>query len=164
MRISRTIAASSRARGILAGLSLLAVIAPPILAQDVTGAWDVRWAQAVRVNGDGSVEIQKWGDAELVLEQDGSRVTGSWTTDVLERVQWRLSGTIQNGRLRLEATDHDSTNEELAIVERIDWEATVRQDGIEGHVFLVIRGRQRAPGRRPFAATRAGTGEVLKHH
>jgi len=31
-----------------------------VLAQDLSGDWDVRWAQAVRVNRDGSVEIQTW--------------------------------------------------------------------------------------------------------
>ena len=40
-----------------------------VLAQNLSGDWDVRWAQAVRVNRDGTVEIQSWGSADLSLVQ-----------------------------------------------------------------------------------------------
>ncbi|MGD8281993.1 MAG: hypothetical protein PVF69_12610, partial [Gemmatimonadota bacterium] len=36
----------------------LVLVPAPALTQDVSGDWEVRWAQAIRVNGDGTVEIQ----------------------------------------------------------------------------------------------------------
>ena len=144
----------------LAVTLLLAVLAPwwtatEAEAQDLNGEWDVRWAQAVRVNADGTVEVQRWGDASLALQHSGEQVTGTWTTEVRERVTWAVTGTVRDGRLLLVATEHDSANDELAVVERITWQAEVKDDRLEGHVMLVIRGRQREPGRRPFTAARS---------
>ena len=108
---------------------------------DLTGRWDVRWASAVRVNRNGPVEIQKWGEALLVFEQDGESVTGTWTTNVPETVTWRLEGTFREGRLRLGSLGHDSDNPELDIVEGLAWQATYTDDRLEGHVSLRIRAR-----------------------
>lgn len=120
----------------------------------VEGRWEVRWAQAVRNNGDGSMEVQRWGDATLELSVDGARVEGVWVTDVLERVVWTVEGTVDGATVRLEGTENDSSNPELDIVDRITITATVAGDEIEGTVRLHIRGRDRPPGARPFSGSR----------
>jgi len=91
-----------------AGLGLLLLIGTvaDVRAQDVSGDWDVRWAQAVRVESDGSVEVQAWGDAELHLVQDADRLTGTWTTHVLDGyVAMRFQG------MRREPARHPFTAE-----------------------------------------------------
>jgi hypothetical protein len=147
-------------RRLLVGIAVaFGALAPGgVSGQDVSGTWDVRWAQGVRVNRDGSVEIQRWGDAELVLSQQGDRVTGRWTTHIVETINWSVSGTLQSGRLRLEATEHDSENPELEMVELIEWDGTLDGDRIEGHVSLTFREMRREPGARPFTATRTPGG------
>ena len=134
--------------------ALLASAPAPGKAQDVSGDWDVRWAQAIRVNTDGTVEIQAWGDAELSLRQEGTRLTGTWTTNVLEEVHWPVTGTLEGERLTLRATENDSDNPELDVVEQLAWEGTVTADGLEGTVAMSFRNMRRPPAARPFTATR----------
>lgn len=148
-------------RPIGAVLALLALACPfPTLAQgtssvsDIEGRWDVRWAQAIRNNADGTVEIQRWGDAILDLSATADGVEGSWTTEVIERVVWTVSGTWVDGVLRLEGTENDSANPELDIVERITLSARLSSGELEGEVRLHIRGRDRAPSARPFSGER----------
>lgn len=133
----------------------LVLVPAPALTQDVSGDWEVRWAQAIRVNGDGTVEIQRWGDATLTLRQDGARVTGTWTTNVLEEVNWPVAGRLEGDRLTLRATENDSSNPELDVVEELAWEGTVSPDRIEGTVAMSFNGMSRPPGERPFTAIRA---------
>jgi hypothetical protein len=141
--------------GSAAFAAVLALAPAPALAQDVSGDWEVRWAQAIRVNGDGTVEVQGWGDAALTLSQDGALVTGTWTTNVLEEVSWPVSGTLEGDRLTLRATENDSANPELDVVEQLVWEGTVSPDRIEGTVAMSFKGMNRPPGERPFTAVRA---------
>lgn len=141
--------------------AVLALAARPVGAQeapDIAGTWDVRWAQAVRVNRDLSVEVQGWGDAILQLEQDGSELSGTWTTEVRERISWSVTGSILGERVTLRATEHDSDDAELAIVESIEWTGSLTGGELHGHVMLRIGGRDREPARRPFTATRRGGG------
>ena len=126
--------------------------------EGVTGTWDVRWAQAIRSWPDGRFEVQGWGEAELVIERDGERLVGTWTTEVRERVVWTVEGVETEKGLRLTSVGHDSDNAELAIVESITWEAELEPDGLEGTVAMRIRGRDREPALRPFTATRSGGG------
>ncbi len=124
-------------------------------AQDIDGSWQVRWAQAVRTHADGSMEIQRWGDAELVLSSDGDSVFGYWKTNIQEPVQWELSGQLENGGFRLVGTEHDSTNPELDVVERIEIRGSVEGGTISGTVELRFEGRTRPPSPRPFRGSRA---------
>jgi hypothetical protein len=142
--------------GAVAWLALLVVSSPVADTVDVTGAWTVRWAQAVRVNADLSVEIQGWGVADLVLDQQGDRVRGTWTTEVVERVTWTVEGSIEGDRLELRSVESDSDNSELAMAESITWRATVSGEQMEGIVLLGIRGRDRPPAERPFSGCRTG--------
>lgn len=135
-----------------------AVSSAAAAGQDVSGSWNVTWAQAVRNNQDGAQEIQKWGDATLSLHQQGERVHGEWTQTVLERVTWKVEGTLVGDRLTLSATDHDSTNPQLAQVQEMRWRATLAVDGLDGEMTLVFRGAQRSRPWRPWRATRAGPG------
>lgn len=158
---------STRRRAVACtGLLLLALAAAPVpmVAQDASGTWRVRWAQAVRTHADGSMEIQRWGDAELVIEQDGPQLVGSWTTNVLEPVTWSFEGTVEEGRLRLTSTGHDSTNPELAIVERMTWSGEVDGGNLTGTVSMHFRGRERAPSPRPFTAERSSPGGAPPGH
>jgi len=135
-----------------------AVSSASAACQDVSGSWNVTWAQAVRNNRDGTQEIQKWGDATLSLHQEGERVYGEWTQTVLERVTWKVEGTLVGDRLTLSATDHDSTNPQLAQVQEMRWRATLASDRLDGEMTLVFRGAQRSRPWRPWRATRAGPG------
>ena len=139
---------------------LLAVTWPrPMAAQDVAGTWTVTWAQAVRNNRDGTQEIQKWGDAVLVLAQDGDHVSGEWTTTVLGRVTWKVEGSVQNGRLILSASEHDSNDPQLAQVGEMRWRGTLDGDRLEGEMTLVFRGAERPRAWRPWRAARARGGQ-----
>lgn len=141
-----------------AGLGLLLLIGTvaDVRAQDVSGDWDVRWAQAVRVESDGSVEVQAWGDAELHLVQDADRLTGTWTTHVRETVRWTFEGTIQDGRFSLESAGHDSHNPELVVVEGVHWEGALVDGRLDGYVAMRFQGMRREPARHPFSAEPVG--------
>ncbi|MEM7416737.1 MAG: hypothetical protein AAF389_14625 [Gemmatimonadota bacterium] len=136
------------------GAPLPALSQAPAPETEIEGRWDVRWAQGIRNNADGSIEIQRWGDAVLDLTVADGLVEGSWTTDVLERVVWAVSGQWQDGQLRLEGTENDSGNPELDIVERMTLSARLIDGALEGEVRLHIRGRDRIPGARPFTGQR----------
>lgn len=123
-------------------------------ADSAAGSWRVTWAQAVRNNRDGTQEIQKWGDATLILKQDGEQVSGTWTSTALDQVTWQVSGTFRDGRLVLEATENDSDDPQLAVVERMRWRATLEGDRLDGQMTLEFRGRGARPW-RPWRAERA---------
>ncbi|MCH7565669.1 MAG: hypothetical protein IH968_17790 [Gemmatimonadetes bacterium] len=122
-------------------------------AAGLTGEWDARWASGVRHNLDGSIEVQRWGDALMVFEQDGDSVTGSWTT---WGVTWTFEGTVQGAHLHLRSIRHDSDNPELDSLEAIVWDATLTGDRLDGYIELLIRGDAREPARRPWSAARRG--------
>ncbi len=75
MQVNRT-PTTARSPTVFPALLLMLATPAGIAAQDVSGDWDVRWAKAVRVNRDGAVEIQGWGDADLTVVQDGEHLTG----------------------------------------------------------------------------------------
>lgn len=152
----------------LTGLLCLLLILPatPVqaIAQEVSGTWQARWAQAVRTHADGSMEIQRWGDAQLVIEQHGSQLSGTWTINVQERVTWTFEGTLEEGRIRLSSTGHDSTNPELAIVDRMTWSGAMEAGELSGTVSMHFRGRERPPAARPFTAERSQAGGTPGGH
>jgi hypothetical protein len=137
-------------------LAAATALAAPLAAsaQAVSGTWDVTWAQAVRYERDGSMEIQRWGEALLELHQDGDRVTGSWITNILEEVRWTVEGTVSEGGLTLTSTGHDSDNPELEMVLEMRWRAEVSEDGLEGESRIVVRGREDLVRWRPWSAKR----------
>ena len=139
---------------LVAAAGLLAPITP-CEAQDLAGTWDVEWAQAVRYE-DGELQIQRWGDAALELHLEGDQLTGSWTTNIQERVQWTVTGTFANGRLTLTAAEHDSDNAQLDMVEEMRWRGTLTDAGLEGDMTMVFRGRTGDLRWRPWSATKAG--------
>lgn len=152
---------STGVRAALGGtLCLVLAALPPrrAAAQDVSGTWDVTWAQAVRINRDGSVEIQKWGPATLVLHQEGDAVTGTWTTRAAGVVTWKVEGTLRDGRLELSARENDSDDPELAVVSRLRWRAEVEGGHLEGKMTLELRGSDRARPWRPWRAERKSDG------
>jgi len=104
------------------------------------------------------MEIQKWGHALLVLRQEGERVSGTWTTDVVGRVTWQVEGTLRDGRISLSASEHDSTDPQLAQVQEMRWRGTLAGNGLEGEMTLLFRGADRARGWRPWRARRGAPG------
>ena len=144
------------------GLTLIAPMAAagqsaPAASALSEGTWDVRWAQAVRTSGSTLLEVQRWGDAVLELAAAGDSVHGRWTTNVLEEVNWTVSGTARDGVLHLRGTEHDSENAELDIVESVELEVTVQGDSLEGTVLLRFRGAVRPGAPRPMTGTRRGS-------
>lgn len=142
-------------------VAINAIVAGGLTAQadgPASGKWDVEWAQAVRVESGGNVLVQRWGDAVLTLRQENDSVSGTWYTDVLEPITWQVSGTFSNGQLRLVATEHDSSDPELDVIERIEFVATVTGSQIEGTIAMSFTGMTRPPGRRPFSGERRGGG------
>ena len=158
----------------------LAVLAGPLTGQDPAaplrdsagerrlfdGAWNARWAQAVRTFSDGSMEIERWGDGSLAIDAREDRVTATWTTDVRSRVRWTLEGGLEQGMLRLRSTGHDSTDPELDIVERLEITVRAVENELEGTIRLHFRGRPRPPSERPISAVRAPSGgpPPTRHH
>ena len=148
-----------RLLGAAAATLSIAVGAPtPAATQGVSGAWDVTWAQAVRNNRDGSMEVQRWGDAALVLRQDGDQVSGQWAVQVSGRVTWTVQGTLAGDRLTLTASEHDSDDPQLAQVLEMRWRGRVSGDRLEGEMALVFRGADRPRAWRPWRAVRAEAG------
>jgi len=141
-------------RPILVGLALLLVSAQPGSGQGAEGAWDVRFGQSVRRNADGSVEVQRWGNAELVLGVAGDSVRGTWTTHVLQDVTWQVRGTLNGADLRLEAAERHP-REGSEPLERIAWEGTVSGDTMEGRMALSFRDAPRPAIWSPFSGRRA---------
>ena len=157
MQVKRTPTAA-RAPTVFPALLLMLATPAGITAQDVSGDWDVRWAQAVRVSRGGAVEIQAWGDADLTLVQDGEHLTGTWTTQVHETVTWTFRGTVYDGRFSLESTGHDSDNPEFGRGRRRTlggevgrWPpGGIRRDALQRHASRAGPAPvQRGAGRRP---------------
>lgn len=151
--------ALSRGAGAAAWALLALVLAgPTAAAQSVGGTWNVRWAQAIRIERDGTVVVRRWGDGTLTLAVRGGSVSGEWTTETArEPVTWTVSGSTTGGSLRLTATENDSNDPEIALIERVDFEATVGAEALEGHIRMTIRGQDREPVSRPFSASRGGS-------
>ncbi len=152
---------STGIRTLLAGALVLVLTASPFKragAQDVSGTWHATWARAVRTNRDGSMEIQKWDAATLVLHQEGDAVTGMWTTRVAGVVHWKVEGTLLDGRLELTALENDSDDPALAMVSRMRWRGAVEGDRLEGEMTLEFRGSDRPRPWRPWRAKRAEGG------
>lgn len=146
-----------RLGGALVLASALLVAATPA-AQGVVGTWKATFAQAVRVNTDGRVEVQKWGAATLALRQSGDSLLGTWTTNVAGEVTWSVHGTLRDGRLRLEATARQAArapmSAQLAQVESMHWDGTVQGGRIQGEMWLVFVRSARAPVKTPWRAER----------
>lgn len=148
-----------RARwGVVLGVSAVALPGAPDWgrAQEVSH-WDVTWAQAVRIESGGELTIQRWGEARLVLEpgERAGHVRGTWSTPALD-VTWTVTGTLDDdGRLRLSATEHDSEDPELEMIESLQWVALIDGDRIEGEMWMVIPRMGRPPARRPWRGNKA---------
>jgi hypothetical protein len=104
------------------------------------------------------LEIQKWGEALLVLHQDREHLSGAWTTSVVGQVTWKVEGTVRAGLISLSSSEHDSADPQLAAVQEMRWRGTLTDDRLEGEMTLVFRGAARAPSWRPWRAVRAGPG------
>jgi hypothetical protein len=150
----------SRLRGIPASavaLVLAALLTPRAApAQGATSGWEVRFAQSVRTNQDGSMDILRWGEATLALRQAGDSIEGSWTTRIGNPVTWHVSGSMRGDTVAFQATATDSDDPELRQIERIVWEAVVPGDLLEGRMAYHFRGMRRAPSWRPFSGRRTG--------
>jgi len=120
-------------------------------AQDVAGTWEVTWAQAVRVNGDGSVEFLRWGEAVLTLAREGERVTGTWVGPL---ATWKVEGSFSAGSVTLSAHEHDSSDPQMAAIERFRWSGRLDGDRLEGQMWIDLRDRDREPPARPWRAVR----------
>jgi len=132
----------------------------PCAAQDVSGIWGVTWAQGIRVQRDGSVEVESWGEATLDLQQAGDRVTGTWIRRLGEQgvARWQVDGAFREGVLRLAATqseaDTDLVRAQLAQVERMEWEGRLESGRLGGEMRVVLRDAPRLNAARPWRAER----------
>ena len=137
------------------------VVASPCRAQDVSAAWKVTWAQGIRIQPDGAVEVESWGEAVLDLLQEGDRVSGTWVRPLgaLGVARWHVEGSLLDGLLRLTATEAEADTEavraQLAQVERLEWEGRLEDDRLAGEMWVILR---EAPSRvnqpRPWRAER----------
>ena len=78
-----------RIRNLSFALSLLALVAIPASAQDVTGTWVL----SVDLGAAGG------GDATFVLEQNGTAITGTYSGALGDDID--VGGTVEEGRVRL---------------------------------------------------------------
>ena len=132
----------------------------PAAAQEVNGTWKVTWAQGIRVERDGSVEVERWGEATLDLRQQGDSVTGSWTRTIPGEgvARWRVEGTLRDGLLRLAGRDgsgdSEATRSQVAQIESLGWEGRLEGDRLAGEMWLVVTDVPRPGARRPWHAVR----------
>lgn len=130
----------------------------PLAAQSdlaaFSGSWTARWAQGIRTSPDGSIVIERWGDGILEIDVDGDRASATWTTEVRERVQWVLEGTLERGTLVLQSIGHDSGNPELDVVDHLEMRLRIQDAELDGGVWLHFVGRTRPSSERPVRATR----------
>ncbi len=143
-------------RSIAAALVAITLVSPGLGAQEpstLDGAWRATWAQGVRTQGDELVEVQRWGDAELVLSTHGDSVSGAWRA--LGGATWTLSGTYRNGVLHLESPGSDASDPQVARTGmRIS--GTLADGRLEGELWLVFPARPSAGAPRPWSAMREG--------
>jgi hypothetical protein len=141
-------------------LLLAVAIGSPAAAQDVSGTWEVTWAAGVRVQRDGGVEVERWGEATLDLDQEGDRVTGIWTRPIEGQgsVRWTVEGTFRDGVVALRASegaaDGQVVRDQLAQVEGLEWEGRLTGDGLEGEMRVILRDAPRLSVPRPWRAQR----------
>ncbi len=76
-------------RTLYLALGLVALLAAPVSAQDITGTWIL----SVDLGPGGG------GDATFVLEQEGTAVTGTYTGAWGDNIE--LSGTLEDGEITL---------------------------------------------------------------
>ncbi len=76
-------------RTLYLALGLVALLAAPVSAQDITGTWIL----SVDLGPGGG------GDATFVLEQEGTAVTGTYTGALGDNIE--LSGTLEDGEITL---------------------------------------------------------------
>ena len=146
-----------------AGVSFLLwlmLLPAPVYGQPATpldafaGSWSARWAQGVRTFPDGSMEIERWGEGSLDIEVEEDAASATWTTEVRERVSWVLEGALQGDALVLRSVGHDSSNPELAVVERLEMRVRLEGGELAGGMWLHFRGRERTSSERPIRAER----------
>ncbi len=76
-------------RTLYLALGLVALLAAPVSAQDISGTWIL----SVDLGPGGG------GDATFVLEQEGTAVTGTYTGALGDNIE--LSGTLEDGEISL---------------------------------------------------------------
>lgn len=146
-------------RNLMAALLAIAIGAPAS-AQDVSGVWKVAWAAGMRIQRDGSVEVENWGEATLDLRQEGDRVSGTWIRSVEGEgtARWSVVGTFREGLLALSATEGEAdtpvVRAQLDQIESLNWEGKLTDDRLEGEMWLIIPEAPRAGLRRPWHAER----------
>lgn len=126
----------------------------------VAGRWEAKWAQAVQTDGNVLMQVQRWGDATLMLMQEGGQVTGTWRAED-GGVTWTVSGELVGDRLTLGATEHDSTDPELALVRAVRWEANLVDGQLAGEMWMEFSGRPEPSARRPWEAALASVDRGL---
>lgn len=129
---------------------------------DVSGTWRVIQACSVRRNPDGSMEVARWCDARLTLEQRGDSLSGTWERET----EWgpmiqHVTGRIRpDGVLTLEreSTDYPaeapaSQTAEAAGIQSVVYTARVTQGRlVNGIQRMTFRGRGVVD--RPWSAER----------
>lgn len=145
---------------------LLLLVAAPLAAQEpapVQGRWAATWARAVRDDG-ATVVVQRTADAVLELAGSDHALEGTWTTSVDEPETWHVTGSIDDGdvRLRADATrDGTFPGDGTARLVALEWTGRRTADGsLEGSMWLTLdtpRGRLRSAP-RPWSARRIDPG------
>lgn len=146
-------------RNLMAAL-LAVAIGSPAAAQDVSGVWKVTWAAGVRVQRDGAVEVENWGEATLDLHQEADRVTGIWTRSIEGQgsARWTVEGTFRGGVLTLSGSEGEADSQvvrdQLAQVEGLEWQGRLTGDRLEGEMRVILRDAPRLSVARPWHAER----------
>lgn len=103
------------------------------------GQWEARFPAAAQRRPDGSVESTRWTTADLILTQEGQRVTGTWSPRVgAQSFHWVVSGIVDGDRIRLTATRLEAPSEikeRLSRIKAIFWDATLVDGEIRGTMW-----------------------------
>lgn len=124
-------------------------------ASSIDGRWAVTWAQAVRIEPDGTTTVQRWGDGVLELTVSRDSVTGRWApgTAGSTPVAWTLRGSFTDGHLMLVARDRTPADPRLAQIEALVFHGRIEGGTLTGRMRILGPARG-TPVDRPWRAER----------
>ena len=144
-----------RSRGALFSLGLVMLVAASAGGQGVAGTWRVTFDSDVRQDGE-TFTVTKRGTGQLVLEQRGDSVLGTFKPDGTPDGPRRVSGTWDGKVLKLTTgTVRRTVNvngKPTEMATRTDWMGGVDGSGLRGTMFIQLADRPAPP--RKWEATR----------
>jgi hypothetical protein len=144
-----------RSRGALYSLGLVMLVAASAGGQGVAGTWRVTFDSDVRQDGE-TFTVTKRGTGQMVLEQRGDSIHGTFKPDGIPDGPRAISGTWDGKVLKLTTgTVRRTVNvngKPTEMPTRTDWMGGVDVGALRGTMFIQLGDRPAPP--RKWEATR----------